>query len=174
MLIGIDIVNTAPLSPFEATIVPLCASIKPLSGRSIARWNRESMKNIGVIIPAFNAGATIGAVIAGIAEYISSENIIVVDDGSSDKTASVAVSFGAQVLKHSVNREKELRSRPALILCFKPCSTPSLRWMPTFSIRPISFRSLPASIHRASSTSSSGAGFRTRKGCRSIAFFPTP
>lgn len=64
------------------------------------------MKNIGVIIPAFNAGATIGAVIAGIAEYISSENIIVVDDGSSDKTASVAVSFGAQVLKHSVNRGK--------------------------------------------------------------------
>ncbi len=64
------------------------------------------MKNIGVIIPAFNAGGTIGAVIAGVARYVSRENIFVVDDGSSDTTASVASSFDAQVLKHSLNRGK--------------------------------------------------------------------
>jgi glycosyltransferase involved in cell wall biosynthesis len=64
------------------------------------------MKNIGVIIPAFNAEETIGAVIAGVAKYITSENIVVVDDGSSDTTASVAASFGVQVLSHPVNRGK--------------------------------------------------------------------
>ena len=64
------------------------------------------MKNIGVIIPAFNAGGTIGAVIAGVAKYISRENIIVVDDGSSDTTASVAASLDARVLRHTENKGK--------------------------------------------------------------------
>lgn len=64
------------------------------------------MKNIGVIIPAFNAGETIGAVISAVTKHIHNENIIVVDDGSSDTSASVAASFGVQVLSHSVNRGK--------------------------------------------------------------------
>ncbi len=64
------------------------------------------MKNIGVIIPAFNAEGTIGTVIAGVAKYIQSGNIIVVDDGSSDTTASVAASMGVQVLSHPANRGK--------------------------------------------------------------------
>ena len=48
------------------------------------------MENFGVIIPAFNAAGTVGAVIVGVAKHITRENIIVVDDGSSDTTASVA------------------------------------------------------------------------------------
>jgi glycosyltransferase involved in cell wall biosynthesis len=64
------------------------------------------MENIGVIIPAYNAEGTIGAVIAGVARYVNRENIIVVDDGSSDTTASVAASFDVQVLRHSANRGK--------------------------------------------------------------------
>ena len=49
--------------------------------------------NIGVIIPAFNAGETIGAVISRVAKYIPSGNIIVVDDGSTDRTAIVGKSL---------------------------------------------------------------------------------
>jgi len=64
------------------------------------------MKNIGVIIPAFNAEGTVGAVIVGVAKHINRENIIVVDDGSSDTTASVASSFGARVMSHPANRGK--------------------------------------------------------------------
>lgn len=64
------------------------------------------MENFGVIIPAFNAAGTVGAVIVGVAKHINRENIIVVDDGSSDTTASVASSFGARVLSHPVNRGK--------------------------------------------------------------------
>ena len=62
--------------------------------------------NIGVIIAAFNAGETIGTVISRVAKHIHIENIIVVDDGSSDTTASVAASMGARVLNHPVNRGK--------------------------------------------------------------------
>ncbi|MGA7161952.1 MAG: glycosyltransferase family 2 protein [Bacteroidota bacterium] len=64
------------------------------------------MKNIGVVIPAFNAEGTIGAVIAGITKRAHIENIIVVDDGSSDATASIATASGARVLKHPINRGK--------------------------------------------------------------------
>ncbi len=64
------------------------------------------MKNIGVIVPALNACKTIGAVVSGVAKHIHIENIIVVDDGSSDSTASVAASFGARVLAHPMNRGK--------------------------------------------------------------------
>lgn len=61
------------------------------------------MKNIAVLIPALNASTTIGPLIAGIASYLPPENIIVVDDGSSDKTADIAASKGATVLKHTTN-----------------------------------------------------------------------
>jgi len=43
-----------------------------------------------------NAGETIGTVISRVAKHIHIENIIVVDDGSSDTTASVAASMGAR------------------------------------------------------------------------------
>ncbi len=64
------------------------------------------MKNIGVVIPALNAAKTIGAVIAGVTKYIHSKNIIIVDDGSSDATASIVSSSGARLLTHTVNRGK--------------------------------------------------------------------
>ena len=61
------------------------------------------MKNIAVLIPALNASTTIGPLIASIASYLPSENIIVVDDGSTDETAAIAASAGATVLKHATN-----------------------------------------------------------------------
>ena len=57
-----------------------------------------TMNNIGVLIPAFNAGATIGDVITGVQRFIPKERIIVIDDGSRDSTSAVASSMGAQVV----------------------------------------------------------------------------
>jgi polyprenyl-phospho-N-acetylgalactosaminyl synthase len=56
------------------------------------------------IIRAFNEAAVIGQTITDLKHCAPSGEIIVVDDGSSDDTGSVALSSGAVVLRHFVNR----------------------------------------------------------------------
>jgi len=60
----------------------------------------------GTVIPAFNAEKTLGEVIRGVCRFIPRENVIVVDDGSKDKTSIVAEEEGVPVLKHSENMGK--------------------------------------------------------------------
>lgn len=50
-----------------------------------------------VIIPAFNEAASIGQVIAGAREALPEADVLVVDDGSVDETASRAIASGARV-----------------------------------------------------------------------------
>ena len=60
--------------------------------------------NIGVIVPAFNAGKTIGPLIKEIIKQgFELENIIVVDDGSSDQTMEIVSNFGVTCLRHKEN-----------------------------------------------------------------------
>jgi glycosyltransferase involved in cell wall biosynthesis len=61
-------------------------------------------EDVVAIIPAYEAGRTIGAVVADIRGYCS--RIIVVDDGSHDDTAARAASAGAEVLRHALNAGK--------------------------------------------------------------------
>jgi glycosyltransferase involved in cell wall biosynthesis len=58
------------------------------------------------IVPAYNAAARIGGVIEGLARHIPPGNIVVVDDGSLDETASTAERAGVRVLRHEANRGK--------------------------------------------------------------------
>ena len=60
--------------------------------------------NIWVIIPAYNEEKLIGKVIKKTKRYIN--NIVVVDDGSKDKTYDVAVRAKVNSLKHIVNLGK--------------------------------------------------------------------
>lgn len=55
-----------------------------------------------IVIPAYNEGSAIGAVVAGL--RVSWRHVIVVDDGSADDTAFQALSHGATVLTHVLNR----------------------------------------------------------------------
>lgn len=54
------------------------------------------------VIPAFNEAKNIAEAVSSVKLII--DNILVVDDGSSDDTAKLAKSAGAIVLKHLVNR----------------------------------------------------------------------
>lgn len=54
------------------------------------------------IIPAFNEENTLGEVILKLKKYV--DQIIVIDDGSKDKTYQVAVQSGAKVYRHLINR----------------------------------------------------------------------
>ena len=62
--------------------------------------------NTAAIIPALNAEAHIGEVIADVAKQLPVERVIVIDDGSTDGTAAVAGSAGATLVTHDVNRGK--------------------------------------------------------------------
>lgn len=63
------------------------------------------MKNISVILPSYNEEASIGAVLEGIHSTLKGQDyeIIVVNDGSTDKTLSIAESSGARVVNHPYN-----------------------------------------------------------------------
>jgi glycosyltransferase involved in cell wall biosynthesis len=53
---------------------------------------------VSVIVPAYQAGSTVGAAISSVLwQTYSDVEIIVVDDGSSDQTASIARAYGALV-----------------------------------------------------------------------------
>ncbi|OQD57989.1 glycosyltransferase, family 2 [Methanobrevibacter arboriphilus JCM 13429 = DSM 1125] len=62
------------------------------------------MSKIVAIIPAFNEEVALGSVILRTLQYV--DKVIVVNDGSSDKTEDVAKLAGAEVISHSSNLGK--------------------------------------------------------------------
>jgi len=65
--------------------------------------------SVTVILAALNEGANIGPVIRGCLPH--AEEVLVVDDGSSDDTATVAAAAGARVVQLSQNRGKGVAVR---------------------------------------------------------------
>lgn len=59
---------------------------------------------VGAVIPAFRAAATVGAVVAGVREHVG--DVVVVDDGSDDATAAAGEAAGAVVARHAANAGK--------------------------------------------------------------------
>jgi len=57
-----------------------------------------------VVIPAYNEASRIGRVIRGVKKF--TKNIIVVDDGSKDRTFEIAKKSGALTLRHRINLGK--------------------------------------------------------------------
>ena len=58
------------------------------------------MSSLSIVIPAKNESGAIGKVVAGAVEKYPDAEVIVVDDGSTDDTASVAENAGAKVVRH--------------------------------------------------------------------------
>ena len=66
--------------------------------------SKPSEVNLLIGIPAYNEEIAIGSVVATAQEY--TDKILVIDDGSSDKTARIARNTGAAVIEHDRNRGK--------------------------------------------------------------------
>jgi glycosyltransferase involved in cell wall biosynthesis len=65
------------------------------------------LSKIGIVIPAYNAEKTVGTLVRELVEYgFKKENVLVVDDGSLDRTAETAARAGAEVIKNSKNMGK--------------------------------------------------------------------
>jgi glycosyltransferase involved in cell wall biosynthesis len=62
-----------------------------------------SYDSVFIVIPAFNEAERIGGVIRGLRER-GCKQVIVVDDGSEDKTGELARDAGAIVIRHFINR----------------------------------------------------------------------
>ena len=63
-------------------------------------------KTVAVLIPALNAENSLAELVSRLRKAIGDVKIIVVDDGSTDRTKEVAASSGAAVLRHEENRGK--------------------------------------------------------------------
>ena len=62
--------------------------------------------DVAVVIPAKDEGDRIDATVRAAASIEGVDTVVVVDDGSSDKTSEVARAAGALVVRHDVNRGK--------------------------------------------------------------------
>lgn len=63
-------------------------------------------KKVSCLIPAFNEAPRIGAVLSVVSSFPGFDEVIVIDDGSSDGTSEVAAGFPVKVITHSENKGK--------------------------------------------------------------------
>ena len=61
---------------------------------------------VAALVPAYQAAAHLGEVLLRIADLADPPDVLVVDDGSRDGTATVARTFGARVISFAGNRGK--------------------------------------------------------------------
>ena len=81
----------------------------PDNGSSIHKQNIQKKhetteKQIVAILPAYNEEVSIGSIVLRAKQHV--DHVIVIDDGSSDRTVKVAEMAGAEVIRHSRNMGK--------------------------------------------------------------------
>src|SRR5262249_27553804 len=91
-----------PLDRLGARSVPLPAGAAP--PRQDRARPAAAMSDTVVFIPAWNEEENLPAVLDGLRERLPAADVLVVDDGSTDRTADVAREHGAEVLSLGSNQ----------------------------------------------------------------------
>ena len=63
-------------------------------------------RRFGVVIPAYQASASLSHVLEDVSRFLVTEKILVVDDGSTDSTFEIASRLGVSCVRHETNRGK--------------------------------------------------------------------
>ena len=63
-----------------------------------------SGRGVLVLIPAWNEEKTIAPVIRSVRETLKESTVLVVNDGSTDRTREIALKAGARVINHTFNQ----------------------------------------------------------------------
>jgi glycosyltransferase involved in cell wall biosynthesis len=92
-----------------ATEIVAADGYQYLMPKEISREMKTISHNITVILPAYNEEVSIGSIVLLARRY--ADRVIVVDDGSSDRTVEVAANAGAEVVVHSLNKGKGVALR---------------------------------------------------------------
>jgi len=102
--LGIDIEDGENL-PFVGEYFVEFKGVK-YEGKSLDELENIIMNLLGtyVVVPAYNEEKTIGKVLDELLEVFPPDRIIVVNDGSSDRTEKIAKSKGVNVITHLINR----------------------------------------------------------------------
>ncbi len=79
---------------------------KPGSGKKGTRKKDDKKMDYTIVIPAYNEEEHIEPLLSSLVETHTPSKIIVVDDGSSDRTAQFAGQFGVNVITHESNLGK--------------------------------------------------------------------
>lgn len=69
----------------------------------VAPSSADKFPYLSIVIPAFNEAEAIAKVIAELKSFYPEAQILVIDDGSTDETASAAAAAGAQLYRHPYN-----------------------------------------------------------------------
>ncbi|WP_088336343.1 glycosyltransferase [Methanopyrus sp. KOL6] len=77
-----------------------------LIAMALFKGRKKRPQKVSVVIPAYNEEKTVARVVRAAKECDLVNEVIVVDDGSEDRTAEEAEAAGAIVISHSVNRGK--------------------------------------------------------------------
>jgi glycosyltransferase involved in cell wall biosynthesis len=93
------------------------ANFAKMQARGTEDKDNRKIPVVMAIIPAYNESETIGKIVSETSRYVSL--VIVVDDGSSDKTGEVAASMNANVVRNRNNTGKGAALKRGLIECLK-------------------------------------------------------
>lgn len=66
--------------------------------------NNMAHSSLSIVLPARNEAAAVGSTVAAIVARYPQAEVLVVDDGSSDETAQVALAAGAKVVSHPYSK----------------------------------------------------------------------